>query len=272
MNIYFLGPTGSFSESAVRKSFSETDTFIAVGSFEEIVAKVKLDKEGIGALVIENSISSSVHQNVDLVFQNEDLHIIGETFMKIQMDIMAVEGASLETIKDVYSYPQALSQCTVFIHEHNLMSHETSSTSEAAKLVAESKDKTKAAIGSSLLAEMHGLHILEKDIANEKHNISRWVFISTKTPVSEQVSKVTYIFKVKHEPGSLVAVLNKLAEKKGNLTKIESRPLPGTNWEYGFWIDVEIPIGTQSQFDTLMKEVTLECRMVGGYTKGSLLI
>ncbi len=272
MTIYYLGPTGSFSEAAVRKSFSKNDIFIATSSFAEIVEKVKEEKDAIGALVIENSISSSVHQNVDILFQNNDLYITGETFMKIQMELIGLQDSTEETITDVFSYPQALSQCSEYVKKHNLKVHKTNSTSEAAQHILNKKDKTQAAIGSELLAEKNNLNILQHDIANEKYNISRWIFIAGRNHKTEHINKVTYIFKVKHEPGSLVAVLNKLAAKNGNLSKIESRPLPGTNWEYGFWVDVEIPEGTKELFDNLMKEATFECRIVGGYTKGSLLI
>ena len=272
MNIYYLGPNGSFSEIAVRKSFPHDGTFIALSSFNEIADAVCNDYNSVGALVIENSISSSVHQNIDILFQNEDLYITGETFMKIQMELIGLPGSTIDTITDVYSYPQALSQCTEFTKKHQVTVHKTKSTSEAANHIVTTQDSTKAAIGSALLAEINELQIIEHDIANETHNISRWIFISGKKTENIAANKVTYIFKVKHEPGSLVAVLNKIAEHNGNLSKIESRPLPGTNWEYGFWVDVEIPNGSKEKFDKLMKEATFECRIVGGYTKGSLLI
>ena len=147
------------------------------------------------------------------------------------------------------------------------------STSESAQFIKHIKDTTCAAIGSSWLAQKENLHILKSDISNASHNMTRWVFIAKPGAKSlhSTIDKLTYIFKVKHEPGSLVAALKEIAKHQGNLTKIESRPLPGSHWEYGFWIDVEIPNGTFNTFDAMMKTQTLECRLIGSYKRGKLI-
>ncbi len=271
MNIYYLGPVGSFSEVVVRHQFSREDDFIALRSFSEIVKNVEEDENGVGALVIENSISSSVHISVDLMYRSR-VFITGEAFMKMQMDLIGIKGASKSGIKDVYSHVQALSQCSKYIDDNKLVSHEMQSTSEAAEFIKKTDHVKMAAIGSNYLAYMLGLKVLDVNIANEKHNLSRWIFIrKSALPLHGKVNKVSYIFKVKHEPGSLVKVLSKISEAKGNLTKIESRPLPGTDWEYGFWVDVEIPENSQEVFNELMKKETLDYRVVGMYIKGVLI-
>src|SRR3989344_4120949 len=124
-HIYFLGPEGSFSHTVVQKTFGPENKFIPVNSFEEIVDKVEKDSVGIGALAIENSISSSVHVAIDIMYQR-NLCIVAEAFMKLQMDLLGT--AELKTIKEVYSHSQALAQCSKFIQSHNLKSHEMQST------------------------------------------------------------------------------------------------------------------------------------------------
>lgn len=271
MNIYYLGPAGSFSEVVVRNKFSDKDSFISLQSFSKIIDNVEHDENGIGALVIENSISSSVHVSVDLMYKSS-VYIAGEAFMKMKMDLLGLPDSNLKTVTDIYSHLQALSQCSKYIQKNQLITHEKPSTSEAAKFIKEANDISKAAIGSSYLAKTLELKVIESNIANEKHNLSRWIFvIKQKQSVSKNINKVTYIFKVKHEPGSLVKVLKRISEEKGNLTKIESRPLPGTDWEYGFWVDIEIPENLQDVFEKLMKEETLEFRVVGEYEKGRLI-
>jgi prephenate dehydratase len=270
MKIYYLGPAGSFSEIVVRNRFKKEDSFIPLQSFSEIVKKTEEDVNSIGALVIENSISSSVHVSVDLMYKS-NVSIIGETFMKMQMDIIGLPGANLKTVTDVYSHVQALSQCSNYI-QNKFTAHEMQSTSEAAEFIKNSKDNTKGAIGSKYLADKLNLKILDTNIANEKHNLSRWIFVKkSMESLSKEINKVTYIFKVKHEPGSLVKVLQRISDEKGNVTKIESRPLPGTDWEYGFWIDVEIPENSVDVFRKIMDEETIEYRVVGIYAKGVLI-
>ena len=271
MNIYYLGPESSYSHLLVAKVFSQTDVLVACNSFHDVVTSVQNDSQGVGALAIENSISSSVHQTVDLLY-NSNVCIVGEASMNIRMHLIGTTNSSVDSIHEIYSHPQALAQCSDYIAAHKLKSYETLSTSAAVQRIQEQNNTQIAAIGNMELVDTINLKILKEDIANVPNNMTRWVFIAQQgiASLGTKINKLTYIFKVKHEPGSLVTVLTKIANLNGNLTKIESRPLPGTNWEYGFWIDVEIDEQMRWQFDDMMKEATLECRCVGGYEKGKL--
>ena len=272
MNIYYLGPEGSYSHILVKKVFSAAENPISCNSFYDVITSVQNDTHGVGALAIENSISSSVHQTVDLLY-NSNVCIVGEASMHIRMHLIGISDATEESIKELYSHPQALAQCSDYIASHQLKTHEAPSTSAAVQLIAQRNDPTIAAIGNCDTSDNLALNILKEDIANVPNNMTRWVFIAKPgvPALSNNINKLTYIFKVKHEPGSLVTVLTKIAGLQGNLTKIESRPLPGTHWEYGFWIDVEIDATKKDDFDAMMKESTLECRCVGAYEKGKLL-
>lgn len=271
MNIYYLGPQSSYSHLLATKVFSHSATLVPCNSFHDIVSSVQQDSNAIGMLAIENSISSSVHQTVDLLY-NSSVSIVGEASMNIRMHLIGSKEANENTIKEIYSHTQALAQCSDYITKRNFMVHETLSTSAAVQLVSELNNKDIAAIGNGELIDKPNLKIIKENIANVPHNMTRWVFISQPgmKSLGSKVNKVTYIFKVLHKPGSLVQVLQKMAEANGNLTKIESRPLPGTNWEYGFWVDIEIPEGTAKEFDVMMKVNTLECQCVGAYERGRL--
>lgn len=271
MNIYYLGPYSSYSHLLATKVFPQNTDLIACNSFYDIVSTIQKNTQAIGILAIENSISSSVHQTVDLLY-NSSVCIVGEASMNIRMHLIGIQAATEDTIKTIYSHTQALAQCSSYIAKHHMQAHETLSTSAAVQYVRELQDPTVAAIGNLDLIDNTHLKVVKENIANVPHNMTRWVFISQPgmKALGSKINKVTYIFKVKHQPGSLVHVLQKIAEVNGNLTKIESRPLPGTNWEYGFWVDIEIEEGSQKEFDDMMNIHTLECRCVGSYERGKL--
>ena len=269
MKIYYLGPTGSFSEQIAKKIYIGHE-LISLQTFSEIVEKVEDDSNSVGLLVIENSISSSVHQSVDLMFESR-AKIIGEAFMEISLDLIGIPGTKINNLKKVYSHPQAFAQCSRFIKKNNLNVLVEQSTASAADLVKKSNKKICAAIGSKYLAKIMGLQVIESDVANVKHNMSRWIMIANNSHLDiNNADKLTVIFKVKHLAGSLVKVLDKIAKMNGNLTKIESRPLPGTNWEYEFWADVEVGQTKAKDFLSLMKKETLEYRLLGAYSRGKL--
>src|SRR3990167_8397034 len=245
MKIYYLGPIGSFSEQIGKKIYKEDD-LVPLQTFEGIVKKVENDTEAIGLLVIENSISSS-------------------------LDLIGLSGTEMRDVKTVYSPPQALSQCSEFIKKFHLKPMSEQSTASAASYVKSSKKIQNAAIGSRYLADLMKLNVIKKNVGNVKHNMSRWILIASRAAIKDmQVNKLTVIFKVKHEPGSLAKVLDQIAKKKGNLTKIESRPFPGTNLEYEFLVDLEIPNGSKNAFLKLFQNETLEYRVLGAYKKSKL--
>ncbi len=267
MKIYYLGPKGSYSYALLQKVCPD-DELIPMSTFVHISDAVMNDKKSMGLLGIENSISSSVHENIDLVFHT-DLHIVGEACMDIQLHLIGTNDSDITDVREIFSYPQAIAQCSSFIEKHGLITHETPSTASAVREVDTLQDDTKAAIaGRGSLADTN-LRIIRENIANTSHNMTRWVFVSNSLfSLGKIQNKITVIFKVKHEPGSLVKVLQAIADAKGNMSKIESRPVPGSNWEYLFWIDVEIPEGSAETFKALLEKETLSYRMVGIYEKG----
>ncbi|MDA1316396.1 MAG: hypothetical protein O3B87_00050 [bacterium] len=269
MNIYYLGPVGSYSEIVAKKIFTTTEhKLIPLSGFDEVVERVQV--EGMGILGIENSISSSVHESVDVLFKS-DVHIIGEASMNIELHLGGLKDASISDVRDVYSHSQALAQCSIFIKKNNLTPHSTSSTASAIDDVVSLHDFSKAAIGGKKTIEEKGLSIISNHIGNTKNNMTRWVIISKNSEsLLQPINKVTYAFCVKHEPGSLVPVLQSISNAQGNMTKIESRPVPGSDWEYEFWVDVEIPEGSLEVIDASIAKESLTHRRLGAYQKGAL--
>lgn len=267
MKIFYLGPKGSYSYWLLQKA-RQKDVLLPLPTFVHVADAVMRDEDSIGLLGIENSISSSVHESVDIIFHN-DLYIVGEACMDIQLHLIGTKKSSLSDIQEVFSYPQAIAQCSSFIKKHDLKTHETPSTAAAVHEIDTLQDDTKAAIAGRGSLPDTDLQILRENIANTSHNMTRWVFVSKKPfSIDEPTDKMTVIFKVRHEPGSLVRVLNAIASERGNMSKIESRPVPGSNWEYLFWIDIEIPPRKEKVFKELLEREALSYRIVGVYKKG----
>ncbi|MBP9691469.1 hypothetical protein KBD81_05325 [Candidatus Woesebacteria bacterium] len=268
MNIYYLGPAGSYSHTLITRMYPSAK-HIPCRSFSHIVENIEKDTVSLGLLGIENSTSSSVHESIDLLFAR-DLHIVEEAFMNIRLHLIGVTDAKVSDIHTVYSHPQALAQCSRYITDHSLQTVESLSTTAAVREVNTLQNPQIAAIAGRGAIAGSNLRILEEHIGNVSHNITRWVVISrTQNTISNpELNKLSVIFKVKHEPGSLVHVLQSIADHDGNLSKIESRPVAGSNWEYEFWVDIEVPEGRAALVVERLKQETLKCRIVGVYKKG----
>lgn len=269
MKIYFLGPENSYSHLAA-KHVLPNEQLIPLETFEEIVEKILEDKNAIGVLPIENSITSDIHENIDALFRNKNLSIIAEVYIKIALHIIGLENATIQNITDVYSHPRALAQCTNFIKKHNLVIHDTSSTSKAKDVIVQKNQKNLAAIGNSLLEEKGKTKILEKNIGDDEINMTRFAFLSQKQAIQTIKNKTSVIFKVPHIPGSLAKILTNLAKIDLNLTKIESRPIPGTSWEYYFWVDVKKQNLDMEKVTQILKVETQEYRVLGTYMEGDV--
>jgi prephenate dehydratase len=271
--IYFLGPEGSFSDILVNQLFRTGFEPVLCSSFREVATKLREDPSAVGVLGIENSNSSDVHESIDIMFE-ERFKILGEASLKIRMHLIGLTGARLGGIREVYSHPQAILQCADFIRERELAAHATESTSAGKQLIVSMGDSSKATIGSVALAEGDNVEILAADIATVTQNMTRFICVSPTTQVmdslNKKIDKLTYIFQLKHEPGSLVQVLSELAKRRVNLTKIQSRPIPGSDWEYVFWIDMEIPHTTEREVSRVLEEYASNYTLLGAYEKGRI--
>jgi len=244
----YAGGRGAYAEQAIRRYFDEEATALPAPNFREVINTVLDGRASFGMLPIENSLAGSVYENYDNLARYEDIEIVGVVTLRIEHSLLAVKGATVETIESVYSHPQGLAQCADFLSRHPAWKHiETDSTSAAAELVAASGDITKAAIASENAAPVYRLDSLKSGIETNPRNYTRFVIIARAGEiVCESPNHATVIFTTANEPGSLHSALGLLSKHGLNLTKLESRPIQGEPWRYRFYANIALPEGVSS--------------------------
>jgi prephenate dehydratase len=239
-SVAIQGIKGSFHHIVSQTYFSEDTFILECLSFDRAVESLINEETDAVVMAIENSIAGSIIPNYALI-DNENLHIVGEQYLDIQHNLMALPGQSLSDIKEVYSHPMALLQCKEFFKKHpHIKLVEDKDTAEVAERIQKHQLKGIAAIASALAAELFELEILAPSIQTIKHNETRFVIVKLENhefPESE-INKASIKFDVDHKRGSLAALLNVMSDCKLNLTKIQSLPKIETPWKYAFFVDV----------------------------------
>ena len=238
MKVAFQGERGAYSESAVFQFFGADTHVKPCQDFKDVFDSVCTQETQFGVVPVENSLEGSVTQNYDL-FLRYDLKVCGEVVVKVEHCLIANPGIALEDIKTVYSHPQALAQCRSFLEDFGRELIPTYDTAGSVKMLKEKGLRNAAAIASERAANIYGMHILAKDIADNPENYTRFFVLSTEDSAPTGKDKTSIIFSAKHEPGSLYHALGEFAKRNINLTKIESRPTKKTAWEYNFYLDFE---------------------------------
>jgi chorismate mutase/prephenate dehydratase len=244
----FQGTERAYGHQAALQHFAVTRRAVTLKpyrSFRETLEAVQNGSVDRAVLPIENSTAGSVHEVYDLLFRM-NLWIAGEEILVIDHCLLGVPGATLEGVRRVHSHPQALAQCSEYLAESPQIESEVSAnTALAAERVAQLADPVQAAIASESAGERFGLVVLRRNIANQAVNLTRFVVVSAApidcNPLVQ--AKVSLVFGTTHERGALVRCLNVVAEEGINLSKLESRPRPGTAWEYHFYVDLEGHLG-----------------------------
>lgn len=209
-------------------------------SFDEVVGSLISAECDAAIMAIENSIAGSIIPNYALI-DNHHLHIVGEKYLDIQHNLMALPGQGINDIKEVYSHPMALLQCKEFFKNHShIKLVEDTDTAEVARRIHEGQLKNIAAIASSLAAEIFEVNILASSIQTIKHNETRFVIVKcTNSEIPEnEINKASLKFELSSKRGSLATILNVMSDCKLNLTKIQSLPKIETPWFYAFFVDV----------------------------------
>ncbi|MDO4178048.1 MAG: prephenate dehydratase [Phascolarctobacterium sp.] len=268
LEIACFGPEASFTHQALETYFRGRQfNRHHFNTFDEVVLAVSEGDMDYAVLPIENSSTGGITDVYDLLRQHE-CSIVGEQCVKIEQNLMACEGASLDTIKTVYSHPQGFKQTKEFFRQlPNVEKVPFFSTSKSAQEVSEKQDITLAAIASSMAAEIYGLKIIAPAINYNSNNTTRFVIIA-KNPESDPLAdKITMIVAVKHETGSLYKMLASFYHTGLNMMNLESRPMGSNNWEYYFFIDV-----TGNLSDPVVKDLMQEiqgnityCKILGNY-------
>ena len=241
------GIAGAYHETAARMFFKEKGEddidILPCNQFKDVIAAVKKDPHVIGIMAIENTIAGSLLQNHELI-RESDLTVIGEQKLRISLSLAALPGESIETITEVNSHPIALMQCADYLNTlHKVKIVEEEDTALSAKVIAENNLKGHAAICSKQAAELYGLKVLEEGIETNKRNFTRFLIVAQpelaeKMTKNEEKNKSSLVFTLPHEEGSLSSVLTILSFYKNNLTKIQSMPVIGKEWEYQFYINL----------------------------------
>lgn len=267
--IVYLGPEGSYSNQAMDDYFGKEVNSFPAGSFREIMEAIQSGKAEYGVLPIENTSTGGITDIYDLLAEYEN-YIIGEHVVKIQHALLGVEGAKIEEIRTVYSHQQGIKQCNQFLEQHpNMKAVELSSTTLGAKKVCEDQDLTQAAIASTRAANSYGLTVLQAGINHENNNATRFIIISNRKMFLQGANKMSISFVAPHISGSLYQMLSHLIFNNLNMTKIESRPLKGKNFEYRFFVDFEGNLNSPAVKNTLngIYEEAIQLKILGNYSE-----
>ena len=234
--IYFQGTFGAYSHLAALSINSKAE-IIPCKTFDECF--LKASKEVDSEIIIPESNRITGNIGIEYLIFEYRLNIYSEYFQKIEHNLLGLSGTKISEIKDVYSHGQALSQCSKFIKSHNLIEHVRADTAGSAEMVSKNKDKTKAAIASSLSADTYDLEIIKKNIENEKGNLTRFLVMGKKIIQPEFGDKkyiTSFLFKLKSKPAALYQSLGGFAINGVNLTKLQSYPEKNTFDSFFFYV------------------------------------
>jgi prephenate dehydratase len=240
--IVIQGGYGAFHEIAALQYFENEEIEIMPrDTFKDLMRALRKDKADFGIMAIENSLAGSILPNYSLL-KDSPMKIIGEVYMRIRQNLVALPGQTIGDIKEVYSHPMAILQCQVFFDQYpDIKLIESMDTALSAKDIRDNGLMGIGAIASGLAAEKYDLEILASSIETNKKNYTRFLILgngSDSTPIQE-VNKSSIHFALSHKIGSLSKILSILSYYEINLSKIQSMPIIGKDWEYQFYIDVE---------------------------------
>ena len=276
--IAIQGIKGSFHHQVAGEYFGEDSELDECMSFPELVQSLITNKAGVGIMALENSIAGSIIPNYALIDRN-NLHIIGEHYLNISMNLMVLKGQRLEDVKEVHSHPIALLQCADFFSAYpNIKLVESVDTAETAERISKNRLKDIAAVGSPIAAQLFELDIVAENIHTIKSNKTRFVVVKTQNSVIlreeiniASVNKASVKFELDDTPGNLATVLNVLNNCKLNLTKIQSMPIIETPFKYSFFVDVTfLKYKHYEKAKAILEMMTTQFKVLGEYKNGKV--
>ncbi len=269
--ISIQGYEGSFHQMAARYFFGNDVEVIPCATFKEVVKVASGSKESDGGIMaIENSIAGSILANYNLL-QRSNVVIAGEVYLHIKQNLLVNPGVKLEDIREVHSHPMAIQQCFDFLDKYDWKLVETEDTALSAKHIHQHKSKHMAAIAGKLAAELFTMQILVPNIHTLKNNYTRFLILKREENIQkiDAANKASVSFRTDHSRGSLAKVLSKIAEDGINLSKLQSFPIPDTDFKYSFHADMEFE--DISQFEKVIEDIkplTEHLRIYGVYKRG----
>lgn len=281
----FNGEKGAFADIAIHSYYGGKVESVPVKSFDEVFQKVLDGKFDFGMIPIENSTAGSIYQNYDNFYCYEDISIVGAISIPIHHSLLAPKGAKIEDIKNVYSHPQGFYQCSKFLNTFGWNQIDTISTSSGAQFVYKKNDFSCAAIANNCNAELYNLEVLRDSIEDNPNNFTRFVIISANhvrkycsniMQKNDVPNRISFVFSTKNVSGALFDCLGVCKKLGLNLNRLESRPIPGSPWNYRFFADACINVDTScsseksieffvEKFTSEIIKVTQEVRILGIY-------
>ena len=240
LKIAIQGIRGSNHHQVAKEYFGDSIELVECLSFDKMIDHLINGTADKGVMAIENSIAGSIIPNYNLICQN-DLHIIGEHYLTIHHNLMALRGRKINDIEEVRSHPMAILQCMEFLKDYpHLRLVEDVDTAETAQRIQKNQLKSVAAIAPKVAAELYDLEIISPEIQTIKNNATRFIVIKkqNKELPKEEINKASLRFITDHKRGSLATVLNVMSDCNMNLTKIQSLPVIETPWKYSFFVDM----------------------------------
>jgi len=272
IKVSIQGYEGSFHQMAAIKFFGPVVEVIPCDTFQQVIKIASSADSSGGVMAIENSIAGSILANYNLL-QRSSLTITGEIYLQIDQNLIVNKGVRLEDIREVHSHPMALQQCFEFLEKHAWKLVETEDTALSAKHVHQHKSKHIAAIASTLAAELFDLKIISPNIHTMKNNYTRFLILQRDghSKIPADADKASVNFHTDHSKGSLAKVLTKIADAGINLSKLQSFPIPGSDFKYSFHADLEFD--SMHQFETVIdniKPITKYLKIYGVYKNGKM--
>jgi prephenate dehydratase len=275
--IAIQGGAGAFHEIAANHYFgSENIEIVPSLTFKDLFQSLKHQHADYGIMAIENLVAGSILPNYNLLRESNN-KIIGEIYLRIIQNLVVLPGQTIDQITEVYSHPMAILQCQKFFEEYpHIRLVESVDTALSAKEIAEKKLKGIGAISSAQAAQKYGLEIIAESIETNKVNYTRFLILADKDEqieYDEEVNKASMQFALAHEIGSLAKILSIFSYFNINLTKIQSIPILGKEWEYSFYVDVEFNDYKmyRHSLDSI-KPFTSEMAILGEYHKGKSIV
>jgi prephenate dehydratase len=273
MKVTVQGERGCFHEVAARQYFSFDEIeIVPCATFDQTLSRMMAGEADFAVMAIENARSGSILHNYTLI-RESGMKILGEHNLRIVQNLMALPGQSIDDIKEIRTHPIAIAQCMNFLNLHpGITLIESDDTAGSARQISENKMQGVAAIASSNAANIYGLNILASGIETYKQNYTRFLIIGSEDKGNTKGNKVSICFSTGHKPGSLAAVLVKLAELDINLSKIQSVPRLNGEWEYLFYLDLELNKNTKSDvIKRVLEKYTSNLEILGVFFKGDML-
>ena len=269
--VLYQGVPGAYAEEAAALFFGEQVRRGSAATWQALFEALMRGEADYIVVPIENSSTGSINAVYDLLAQY-GAYVVGEQMVRVEHCLAVLPGTRMEEISAVYSHEQGFFQSEGFLSEHAAWRrHAVLNTAAAAKMVAEGGSHAQAAVCSRRAAKLYGLEILCEGINTSRDNFTRFFIVSKTMEIRPGSDKVSLMFTLPHEPGTLNSILGILAVHQTNLLRLESRPMPGKSWEYRFFVDAEGDLRSEAWRSVLFEilENTLTLRILGNYRKGA---